>query len=403
MITAEFLSKLAQKTPSKIVLLVLDGIGGIPYRDGKTELEAAITPNLDEIIPYGVSGMIDLVGNGITPGSGPGHLALFGYNPQEYLIGRGVLEALGIGLSLDKNSLAARGNFATMDKNLIITDRRAGRIPTEKNIALCMKLQKDIPRIEDVEIIIKPGKEHRFVVVFHGEDLGGRLTETDPQKEGRPANIVQALDEGSEKSQRIISEFIKQANKILHNEYPANTFLLRGIAKVPDIPSMQKLFKITPAAIATYPMYRGLAQLVGMQILSVGGETIEDEIAALEQNYKNFDFFFVHIKKTDSSGEDGDFDRKVHAIEEFDRVIPRITALRPDVVVITGDHSTPSKLKSHSWHPNPVILLSETCRFDGISHFCETQCRMGGMGKIPGCELMGLMLAHAMKLEKYGA
>ncbi len=403
MITAEFLLELVQKTLSKIVLLVLDGIGGIPFKDGKTEIEFANTPNLDKVAGSGVCGMIDAVGSGITPGSGPGHLALFGYDPQKYLIGRGILEGLGIGLTLDKNSLAARGNFATMDKNKIITDRRAGRIATEKNIALCARIQKDISRIEDVEVIIKPGKEHRFVVVLHGEELGENLTDSDPQKEGRPANDIEALDEESKKSARVINMFIKSANNILKNEYPANTFLLRGIAKSPDIPNMQKLFKLTPSAIATYPMYKGLAHLVGMDILSVDGETIEDEILCLEKNYQKYDFFYVHIKKTDSAGEDGDFDKKVHAIEEVDKIIPRIFALKPDVLVITGDHSTPSKLRGHSWHPNPVILFSETCRPDGITHFCEKQCKTGGIGKIPAQELMALMLAHALKLEKYGA
>lgn len=397
----DLIKNLSIKTESKIVLLVLDGVGDVPYRD-KTPLEVASTPHLDELARSSIGGLTDAIGYGITPGSGPAHLALFGYDPLKYEIGRGLLEALGIDLELTPADLAVRGNFATKDINHLITDRRAGRLPTEENQKLCQLLQKEIKQIEDIEVIIRPGKEHRFVVVFRGEGLFPELVDADPQKEGLPQKLTESLTERSQKAASIINQFIKRADQVLAEKKPANTVLLRGFAKYPPILPMAELFKLTPAAIATYPMYKGLARLVGMEVLKAG-ENIEAEFQTLKENFSRFDFFYLHIKKTDSYGEDGNFAQKVKVIEEVDQALPVLLNLNPEVLVITGDHSTPALLKAHSWHPNPFLLSARHLPADGLKRFTERECARGVLGRFPAVEAMGLMLAYALKLKKWGA
>jgi len=401
MVSESIIKEISIKTDSKILLLVMDGVGGLPL-DGKTELEKAETPNLDNLASRSICGLTDAVGYGITPGSGPSHLALFGYDPLKYIIGRGVLEALGIGIELTPKDMAARGNFATMDSRGIIVDRRAGRIPTEKNREICALLSEKIEKIKGVRIFIRPGKEHRFVVIFRGDGLNGPLSDADPQKNGEKAKPVRALSARAKKAEEVANSFIKKASEVLKSQHPANTVLLRGISKVPRIPSMGELFKLSPVAIATYPMYKGLARLVGMEILPTG-ETIEDELNTLKENFGKHDFFYMHIKKTDSSGEDGNWEKKVKAIEEVDRFIPEILGLKFDVIVITSDHSTPCLLKSHSWHPNPFLLWSKFIRVDEVKRFTERECSKGSLGRFEAVNAMPLMLANGLKLTKFGA
>ncbi len=401
MVSESIFKEISVKTDSKILLLVLDGVGGLP-RDGETEMERAKTPNLDHLASRSICGLTDAVGYGITPGSGPSHLALFGYDPVKYIIGRGVLEALGIGLELTHKDMAARGNFATMDRRGIIVDRRAGRISTGKNREICALLGKKIEKIKGVKVLIRPGKEHRFVVIFRGDGLNGTVSDADPQKNGEKAKPARALSGKAKKTEEVANSFVKKASEVLKSQHPANTVLLRGISKVPRIPSMGELFNLSPAAIATYPMYKGLARLVGMEILTTG-ETIEDELKTLRENFEKHDFFYLHIKKTDSSGEDGNWEKKVKAIEEVDRFIPEILDLKFDVVVITSDHSTPCLLKSHSWHPNPFLLHSKFIRVDGTKRFTERECSRGGLGRFPAVNAMPLMLANGLKLKKFGA
>ncbi|RKY39217.1 MAG: phosphoglycerate mutase [Candidatus Omnitrophota bacterium] len=393
--------KLAVKTESKVVLLVIDGLGGLPDESGKTELEEASTPNLDALVRRSVCGLTLPVSYGITPGSGPAHLALFGYDPLKYEIGRGVLEALGIGLELTEEDLSARGNFATRDKEGVIIDRRAGRISDQENIRLCLLLQERIKRIEDVEVLIKPVKEHRFVLLFRGKGLV-EVNDTDPQQTGKKPRPIEVFKAEQEKSARVINEFLRLANQILEKEEKANTLLLRGISKYPSIPPMQDLFKLNPLAIATYPMYRGLARLVGMKVAEVKGG-IKEEFEVLEENFNRYDFFYLHIKKTDSYGEDGDRKAKIKVIEEVDKFIPCLLELKPDVLVVTADHSTPALLKSHSWHPNPFLLCSKFTRSDNTERFTEQECRKGELGIFSAQEAMPLMLANALKLRKFGA
>ncbi len=401
MIPEEILRSLVVQTDSKLVMVVIDGLGGLPVR-GKTELEAAKIPNLDRLASKSVCGLIDPISFGITPGSGPSHLALFGYDPFRYEIGRGVMEALGIGLKLAKDDLVARGNFATIDEAGIIIDRRAGRISTEKNQEICKFLQKEIKEFQGVRISLHPGREHRFVILFQGEGLKDDLTDTDPQKDGLRAKGTEGLSQGARRTAEIVNGYIRRSTEVLKPLHPANTILLRGFSKIPDIPTMADRFKLRPAAIATYPMYRGLAKMVGMEVLETG-ETLPDEVTTLKKYFNQYDFFYLHFKKPDMAGEDGDFKAKVKALEEVDRIIPSLLQSKPDVLVITGDHATPSLLKSHSWHPNPILFYSKYIRPDGTRRFTEKHCQRGELGRFPAVDLIQLMLANGLKLKKFGA
>lgn len=395
------IKSIAQPSPQKIVLLVMDGLGGLPHPDtGKTELETAVKPNLDQLAALGICGLTDPVGPGITPGSAPGHLALFGYDPIVYNVGRGILEAVGIDFALQPGDVAARGNFCTIDTNGLVTDRRAGRIATEKCIELCRLL--DGMKIKNTTVFVQPVKEHRFIAVFRGPGLSAEATDSDPQQVGVPAKPVTALQPAAENTADIANEFISQARIKLVLHKPANMLLLRGFSQHPHFPSMAEIYQLKAAAIASYPMYRGLARLVGMQILKTG-PGIAEEFDTLARYYNDFDFFFIHVKGTDAAGEDGDFKRKVNIIEEVDRYLPRIMGLKPDVVVVTGDHSSPAMIKGHSWHPVPSLLFSKICRPDQETVFSEAACLYGGIGRIPATALMPLAMANAMKLTKFGA
>ena len=397
----ELIKSIAKTSPSKIVLLVIDGLGGLPSPEtGKTELETANTPNLDKLATKGVCGLGDPVGLGITPGSAPGHLALFGYNPVSFSIGRGVLEALGIDFDLQSDDVAARGNFCSVNEMGLVTDRRAGRISTEKCIELCRLL--DGVAIEGVKILVRPVREHRFIVVFRGDGLTANISDSDPQQTGGAPKVITAQSPEANRMAGIANQFIAQAKTALAEHHPANMVLLRGFSRQPHFPTMGEIYRLKPAAIASYPMYRGLAKLVGMQVLETG-TTIEDELTTLEQNYANYDFFFIHIKGTDSAGEDGDFDRKVRIIEQVDKALPRLMSLEPDVIVVTSDHSTPALLKGHSWHPVPVLLYSKWCRPDKVSEFSESACISGGLGRFPATQIIPLAMANALKLKKFGA
>jgi 2,3-bisphosphoglycerate-independent phosphoglycerate mutase len=401
MLPEEILRSLAVRTDSKLILVVVDGLGGLPVR-GKTELEAAKTPNLDRLASKSICGLIDPISHGITPGSGPSHLALFGYDPLRYEIGRGVMEALGSDIPLTQDDLAARGNFATIDEKGFVVDRRAGRIPTEKNREICEFLKNEIKVIEGVRISIYPGKEHRFVLVFRGEGLKDDLTDADPQKDGLKAKGTEGLSQEARRTAELVNLYLKKVNEVLRPFPPANTILLRGFSKIPHIPTMSDRFKLRPAAIATYPMYRGLARLAGMEILETG-ETLREEAETLKKYFDRYDFFYIHFKKPDSAGEDGNFKMKVKAIEEIDRILPSIFRMKPDVLVITGDHSTPALLKSHSWHPNPILLFSKYVRPDGIRRFTERHCQRGQLGRFAAVHILPLMLANGLKLKKFGA
>lgn len=387
-----------------MVLCVVDGLGGIPHPDfgGKTELETAKTPNLDALAQKSTLGLMIPVNYGITPGSGPGHIALFGYDPEELVIGRGVLEALGVGMELHEGDIAARANFATKNAEGIVTDRRAGRISTEECQRLVQRLQESIQTIEDVEVLLKAGKEHRFVMVLRGKDLGDNLKDTDPQKEGLPPYEPKGFDAPSEKTARIVKKFLEKAEEIIKNEPRANAVLLRGFSKSPILEKFPERYGVRALAIAIYPMYKGIARLFGFDTPDVEGD-LRNEIELLKSRWHEYDFFFLHYKDTDKAGEDGDFSRKVACIEYFDSLLPEILSLSPDVLVITGDHSTPSLLKGHSWHPSPVLLYSPYGGVPTGTRFTERECASGYLGHFPARALMSLILASALRLGKFGA
>jgi 2,3-bisphosphoglycerate-independent phosphoglycerate mutase len=401
MIPLEEIRQISVISPSKIVMLVIDGLGGLPdAKTGKTELETARTPHLDQLAKKGICGLIDPVRPGITPGSGPGHLALFGYDPLRFKIGRGVLEALGVGFELKKDDVAARGNFCTVDDKGLIIDRRAGRITTDKCTELCTLLSQ--VKVKDVKIFVSPVKEHRFSLVLRGNNLSAELTDTDPQKTGVTPYTAKHTKIIAKHTASIVNAFISKAKGILAKHRPANMILFRGFSKLPDIPSMPETYKLTPAAIASYPMYKGLAKLVGMKIFNADSG-IDEELNILTHHYNEHDFFYIHVKGSDSAGEDGDFKRKVRVIEQVDSALPQLLNLKPEVIIVTGDHSTPAVLKGHSWHPVPLLLYSQWCRPDKAKEFSESACVSGGLGRIPATDIMPLAMANAFKLAKFGA
>jgi 2,3-bisphosphoglycerate-independent phosphoglycerate mutase len=403
----ELYSELTLKTGAKLALVVLDGLGDLATKSQgyMTPLEAARTPNLDALTQDAAQGRMIPVAPGITPGSGPGHLGLFGYDPLEFQVGRGVIEALGLGLELKGGDVAARANFCTQDESGIVTDRRAGRIETAVCEELCDLLAKKVKKIGDAEVIIKAGKGHRFVVLFRGKGLEGPLTDADPHREGAAipgAEPVDAKNAKQKKTAKLIADFYKQALPLIAKRKPANGFLMRGIAHQPEIPLFQDRYQLKPACLAVYPMYKGLAQLVGMTKLE-GPQTIREQFERYLQEYDNYDFFFIHYKYTDMHGEDGNFEAKKRAIEEFDEALPVLLQKRPDVIAITGDHSTPCPIKGHSWHPQPVLLTSAYSGSDKLERFTETGANLGSLGVIEAKYLMRLMQANARMFDKFGA
>ncbi len=399
--------KLTVKTNAKLVLLVLDGLGDIATkeRDYLTPLEAASTPNLDAITQDAAQGRMTPVAPGVTPGSGPGHLALFGYDPLEYEVGRGVIEALGLGLHLKGGDVAARANFCTLDAAGIVTDRRAGRIETPVCEELCDLLSKKIKKIDDAEVIIKAGKGHRFVVIFRGKGLEGPLTDADPNREGHAiptAEPVNAKSAKQKKTAKLVAAFYEQALPLLAKKKPANGFLMRGIAHQPEIPTFQDRYQLRPACLAVYPMYKGLAQLVGMHLLE-GPQTIAEQFQRYTAEYDDYDYFFIHYKYTDMFGEDGNFEAKKKAIEDLDAALPILLGKKPDVLAITGDHSTPCALKGHSWHPQPLLLTSACSGSDKLDRFTETGANLGSLGLFDAKYLIRLMQANARMFDKFGA
>ena len=387
---------------SKIVLFVMDGVGGLPLEpDGPTELEAAHTPNLDALAVRATCGLHEPVAPGLTPGSGPGHLGLFGYDPLTYQVGRGVLSGLGIDFDIQPGDVAARGNFCTVDAEGRVTDRRAGRISTEKNRELIPLLREiDLP---GVDIFVETVKEYRFLLVLRGEGLSGEVCETDPLEVGEFPVTAEATAAEAEKTAKLVRQFVEAAKEKLADEHPANMVLLRGFSQLPDWPMFPDVFGVRAVAIAMYPMYRGVAKLVGMDVLPAS-HSMEEEVEHLKEVWDDYDFFFFHVKKIDSAGEDGDFDRKVSIIEHADEIFGEVMDLGPDVVVVTGDHSTPAKMKYHSWHTVPLMIWSEQCRPDGAMVFSERACLKGGLGvRLPAEEIMPIAMANALRFTKYGA
>ncbi len=400
MIDLPYLGDICRSTPSKIVLLVVDGLGGAPHPDtGLSELETARLPALDALARRSACGLTTPVTHGVTPGSGPGHMALFGYDPVKYLMGRGVLEALGIGLDLAEDEVAVRGNFCTVDSDGLLVDRRAGRISTERSAPLVERL--NTIEVPGVDVSVYPVRDYRFVLVLKGNGLGDRVTETDPQVVGAAPLDPTALSGEAEPTAQAARAFVAAARGLLQGEESANMVLLRGLSGLPQLPDFGKSYRLDPAAIAAYPMYRGLARLVGMRVIPTG-ETFEHELDTLSDRFEEHDFFFLHYKPADAAGEDGDFDAKVARLEELDAAIPRLLELGPDVLVVAGDHSTPAITAGHSWHPVPLLIHSELSVGEGVEKLSERACAAGSLGRIPATSVMLLAMAHAGKLIRFG-
>jgi 2,3-bisphosphoglycerate-independent phosphoglycerate mutase len=400
----KFLQNLVIPATTKIVMIIMDGLGGLPLKPGgKTELETAKTPNLDKLAELSALGLSVPLGPGITVESGPGHLGLFGYDPIENRIGRGVLEAVGLDFDLQPNDVAVRGNYCSVDDKGLVTDRRAGRIPTPISMELSKLLTT---QIEDTTISVETVKEHRLSIVMRGPGLGSAVIGSDPNKNGLLPLPIKAVNKGSERTAQLARKFVERSRKILADylpQQPANMILLRGFDHYPNFPLFQEMYGLKAAGIAIYPTYRGIANLVGMHVLKVDGNMLKDEFAILEKYWNDFDFFYLHVKDTDLAGEDGDFSRKVRVIEEVDSLIPRVMALNPDVVIVSGDHSTPAALKSHSWHPVPTLIYSQNVRADGIAEFGERVCSRGSLGVFPSKHIMPIALANAQRLSKFSA
>ena len=400
MIDLPYIRELCQQTPSKIVMLVVDGLGGLPRPEtGRSELETADIPKLDRLARRSACGLTTPVAAGITPGSGPGHMALFGYDPVRYMIGRGVIEALGIGVDLGESDVAARGNFCTVDGQGLVTDRRAGRIPTEESAPLVALLSTI--QVDGAALSVYPVRDHRFVVVMRGDGLGDRVSETDPQAIGVPPLEARPLSADSETSAMAANRFVAAARELLDGRVAANMVLLRGFSKTPSLPQMGDVYRLSPAAVAAYPMYRGIAELVGMKVLPTGA-AFDDELDTLEEHWDDHDFFFLHYKPADAAGEDGDFDAKVATLEALDARIPRLLELGPDTLIVAGDHSTPAIMGGHSWHPVPLAVHSHLTGGDGVPQFSERGCSGGSLGRMRATEVMTTAMAHAGKLRKFG-
>ena len=400
MIDLEALRDCYVPTSSKIVLLVVDGLGGLAHPDtGLSELETANLPNLDAMARESACGLTTPVLPGVAPGSGPGHLALFGYDPLKHMIGRGALEALGIDVEMRPGDVAARGNFCTVDADGLLVDRRAGRIPTELSSPICDRL--DQIDLDGVQVDVFAVQDYRFVLRLRGDGLSEAVSETDPQQNGVSALPVRALHPAAEKTAGLVNRFVEEAARLLSEEERANMLLLRGFAQLPSLPAMGDVYRLNPAAIAAYPMYRGLATVAGMKIIRTG-RTFADEVETLRDNFDGHDFFFIHYKPADAAGEDGDFDAKVQRLEELDPLIPAIRELEPDVFMVAGDHATPAITAGHSWHPVPFMLNSSLTRGEGIESFDERACRLGAIGSIPATNVMLLGMSHAGKMTKFG-
>lgn len=396
------LAALVQPGDRRAVLLVLDGLGGLPREaGGKTELETARTPHLDRLVRHGGSGLHVPVASGVTPGSGPGHLALFGYDPLRYRVGRGVLEALGVGYELGPGEVAARGNFCTLDEQGRVADRRAGRISTEDAAPLVDLL--DGIRIEGAEATVRTVKEHRFLLVlrFPGA-VEAEVSDTDPGRIGELPGEPRPLGEASRDVAKAAARWLEEARSRLEGRPEADMVLLRGFSTLPDWPSFPDVFGMSALALAAYPMYRGVARLVGMEARPVS-DGLDSLVEALPGALAEHAFVFLHVKGTDRAGEDGDFDAKVALIEEVDERLPEILSAEPDVLLVTGDHSTPATMRRHSWHPVPFLLYGGDGRAGVARSFGESECSRGIHGVVRGCELMPMVAARAGRFEKFGA
>ena len=379
--------------------MVVDGLGGMADERQGTELEDASTPHLDDLAAGGVTGLLEPVGPGITPGSGPGHLALFGYDPVRFVLGRGALSAAGLGVPLHPGDVAARGNLCTLDAEGTVVDRRAGRISDEEGRRVVARLDEEVAGAE-----FHHEKGHRVLVVFRGDGPRPPDRRHGPAGDRRPAaGPPSPRSGGGGHRRRSSSATLEEVRRVLADEPAANGLLLRGFDTQRALPSFRERTGMRAAAVAVYPMYRGIAALLGFDVLGPPAD-LSEQVRLLEKHREDADLFFVHVKDADAAGEDGDRAAKIAAIERVDdAILDLIAAADPGVVAVTGDHATPSQMAAHSWHPVPVLVHGPRCGRDETDRFGERWCRAGGLGTRPSTDLLPILMANAGHLAKYGA
>ena len=404
----------------KVVLVIIDGLGDRPISELKdqTPLEAANTPNLDYFATNGITGIMNAIDVGIRPGSDTSHLAIFGYDPETHYTGRGIFEAAGIGMELKKGDIALRGNFATVTEDLIIVDRRAGRIENVSKLADALNGMK----IDGVRFFVKAGVMHRAGVVLRGSNLSHMVSDNDPHEVGVKVKQVKALDNTEEAkfTASVINKFLEEAHKILKEHevnkkrrkerlLEANYILLRGASKLTHFEPFEKKYKLKACCIAGAGLYKGIAKVLGMDVLQVKGATgtantdINAKFIAAKKALAKYDFVFVHIKYADNYAEDGNVFGKLKFIEKIDDALIHLIGIKDTLIVITADHSTPCKLKAHSGDPVPIVMFGEGVRTDKVKEFNERSCMQGGLGRIKGKDLMNEILNLIGKAKLYGA
>ncbi len=392
----------AQNDGGSIVLLVMDGVGDIPDDRGRTPLEAARTPNLDRIARKASLGRTIPIAPGVTAGSVAGHLALLGYDPMAVKIGRGPIDALGVGVDLQPGDVVMRGNFATV-KDGIVIDRRAGRLPGDTAAELCFALNAKLRfKFEGIETQIAQTAEHRFVLHLRGNNLSPQITDTDPGQNGLPAKPCRANAPQAARTAEIVNIVAKAAADFLMINR-ANAILLRGAGARPHLASFNDHYGLNAMAVATYPTYRGIAAACGMELYpmmpSDAHDAINFAVSALQGPNKH-QFIFIHYKNTDTAGEDGNFDAKVAAIEHLDAALKPLVDQPPDVLVVAGDHPTPVAMRGHSWHPVPLMIASKWTPGGKNQRYTERQCADGELGTIKATDVMALAMGHAKRLRK---
>ena len=404
----------------KTFFVICDGLGDrpIPKLGRKTPLEYAKTPNLDAIARRGIIGAMNTIDIGVRPGSDTAHMAIFGYDPHVYYTGRGPFETAGLRMEHKDGDICFRVNMGTVDDTLHIIDRRAGRIGDTSAFARELNGMK----IDGVEFFVKAGTGYRMGMIMRGKKLSTHITDIDPGHVGKGVRMCEATDDTSEakRTAKILNTFVSRAHKLLKrmpvnidrqkNGLPqANYLLVRGAGVYPKLPRFFDKYGLRAACFAGAGLYKGIARLIGMDVVHVPGATgkpdsnIRAKVETAIKHRKDYDFFFIHFKGADSCGEDGDVEGKIAYIEKIDDAVAPLLKLKNSLVVITADHSTPCTIKSHSADDVPIVIMGDEVRDDDVHEFSERTCAKGRMGHIKGMHVMPIILDLMGIAEKFGA
>ncbi len=398
----------------KIVFIVFDGLADRPIKElgNKTPLEVANKPNLDELAKRGVNGLLDIISPGKRIGSDVAHLSILGYDPYKYYTGRGPLEASGIGLELDSNDVAFRANFATVSEDFTVIDRRAGRIKEGTK-----ELEKAINEIDiGVDFIFKASVAHRGALVLKGKGLSDKVSDTDPHEVGVKVMEAKPLENTKEakRTAEIINEFTKKVHEVLNNHRvnverakrglpKANIVLLRGAGRTPKLEPFEKRYGIKGACIAKTAIIKGIARLLGMEVIDSKEDFLERGKQIFEALNRN-DFVLLNIKEPDEAGHDGNYEKKIKIIEEADKMIGMfLDYVEENYLVVLSDHTTPVSFRDHTGDEVPVLIAGPEVRSDDVTTFSERSVYKGYLNRIRALDLMTYMLNLTNRLEKYGA